>query len=125
MLIRRMAVLLVALLFVAACAGTPEPSPEATAGVGAQPAETQAPRPAATATVAATAASPTAQPSPGPAAAAAEESPWPVLLREVDFRVPAGNSYGPRWLALDAGQGRLYARTYHTAQPNTGLVTML
>lgn len=136
MLIRRMAVLLVALLFVAACAGTPEPSPEATAGIGApppsataegaQPAETQAPRPAATATaVASPAASPTAQPSPGPAAAAAEESPWPVLLREVDFRVPAGNSYGPRWLALDAGQGRLYARTYHTAQPNTGLVTML
>ena len=53
------------------------------------------------------------------------ESHWPVLLRSLDFGIPAGNSYNPRALAVHPGLGRLYARTTDRGQPAQGLVTML
>jgi photosystem II stability/assembly factor-like uncharacterized protein/DNA-binding beta-propeller fold protein YncE len=135
MLIRRMAALLVALLLLGACSGTSQPSPQAPVVASATaslaegtPAGTaQGPPPLAPAspTPALPPAGPTARPSPRPTGAAADDEPLPGSLRELDFRVPAGNSYGPRSLAVDPGGGRVYARTYLAAQPNTGSVTML
>ncbi len=56
---------------------------------------------------------------------AAAASPWPALLRQLDFSLPAGNSYGPRALAIHAGLDRLYVRTHHQGIAVPGLVTVL
>ncbi len=134
---QRLAALLVVLLLLAACAGTSPPSPEAPAG-GAAPARavtgapssstegqpTRLPPPPATPAADPTAGQ-TARPAPQAAGPVAEDSSWPALLREIDLSVPAGNSYGPRSLALDAQRRRVYARTYRTTQAGAGLVTML
>jgi photosystem II stability/assembly factor-like uncharacterized protein/sugar lactone lactonase YvrE len=121
------------ILVLAACAGTPQPT--------ILPAPTASLTPPARATVAPTAAQveagPTLTPTPTPPVAtpaaahpaptptAAAASPWPSFLRERNFGMPAGNSYTPRALAVHPGLGRLYARTVSRDTNAKSLVTVL
>ncbi|MGC9334631.1 MAG: YncE family protein, partial [Anaerolineae bacterium] len=114
--------LILGLLFVlilAACAdGTPQTLPSATP-TAAGPAHILPPAsPPAT--------SPPSDPTPAPAAPG-EGSPWPAFLRALNFGVAAGNSYGPRALALHPDLGRAYIRTHAwpTYDDSVGLVTVL
>lgn len=131
---RQSILLLVLLLLVmAACAETAEPPvPAAATPTAAAPLPTPAaatptpaaplPTPAALAT-ADRSASDAASTAPTPTAASAG-SPWPTFLRELDFGIPAGNSYAPRALVLHPGLGRLYVRT-HGRWPGAGTVGYL
>ena len=96
------------LLLLAACAGTPTPVPT----------------PPATPTAASPHPTPTAAP---PTPTPRSEPPWPTLLRTLDFGVPAGNSYGPRALALHPRLDRLYVRAHSRtpAAEEKGLVVVL
>lgn len=135
----RKAFILVALtiLVLSACADTPEPtqppgtSPSPAAATptarSIPPTDTTQPSPAAT-TTSRSGAEPTAQPplpTPEPTMPSVE-SPWPAFLRELDFGIQAGNSYGPRALAIHPGLGRLYARTHWRGADGSmaGLVTV-
>ncbi len=60
--------------------------------------------------------------SPPPSTAA---SLWPTYLRELNFGIPAGNSYGPRSLAIHQRLGRLYVRTRAPDSDAPGQVTVL
>jgi photosystem II stability/assembly factor-like uncharacterized protein/DNA-binding beta-propeller fold protein YncE len=128
----------VALLVLVACAETPEPTPPPVASpspAAATPTARSIPptntaQPSPTSTAASDSdAEPTAQPplpTPEPTMPSAE-SPWPVFLRELNFGIPAGNSYGPRALAIHPGLGRLYARTHRRGADGdtAGMVTVL
>ncbi|MBN1661619.1 MAG: hypothetical protein JXA93_24710 [Anaerolineae bacterium] len=115
---------LLVVFFLAACAQTaaPRPSPSATVavaptGVQALPAATTpvapgegtpAPTPAATRRAEAT--PPPASPTPPPVGRA--DSPWPEPLAALNLGLAAGNSYGPRAMAVHPDLGRLYVRTH-------------
>jgi photosystem II stability/assembly factor-like uncharacterized protein/sugar lactone lactonase YvrE len=111
-------------LVVAACAGTPPAaSPSApsvptvaapTATTPIQPTATAASMLDAEPTAPAAVPLPTVAPTrtAAPAPIVAVESPWPRFLRELDFGVPAGNSYSPRALAIHPGLKRLYVRAH-------------
>jgi DNA-binding beta-propeller fold protein YncE len=118
------ALLLILGVALAACAGTSKPAASPTTSL----------EPIVTALADATLAQPTPTTSsptskvslsePTPFAAAvplrtaapmptvATQSPWPHFLRQLDFGVPAGNSYNPRAIAIHPGLERLYARTH-------------
>ena len=128
----------VAILVLVACAETPEPtqppvaspSPVAATPTARSIPPTDAAQPSPTATDAGPSdAEPTAQPllpTPEPTKPSLE-SPWPAFLRELNFGIQAGNSYGPRALAIHPGLGRLYARTHRRGADGitVGLVTVL
>ncbi|MEJ2207680.1 MAG: hypothetical protein P8129_01415 [Anaerolineae bacterium] len=122
------------LLALNGCAETPAPPVEAATTAAIPSAETDL-TPAIATTTAATTAAPTSKPAaPSPTSAtttparqapAEEEAPWPTFLKQLDFSIPAGNSYGPRALALHAGLGRIYVRTHRQAGQGPGLVAVL
>jgi photosystem II stability/assembly factor-like uncharacterized protein/DNA-binding beta-propeller fold protein YncE len=89
-------------------------SPAAGSTVSAKATRAIIPTPLASATLA----PPTASPSE-PA------SPWPAFLSELNLGIPAGNSYGPRALAIHPGLDRIYARTRPQANGAPGRVTVL
>ncbi|MEJ2734518.1 MAG: hypothetical protein P8189_13300 [Anaerolineae bacterium] len=110
---------LAALLVLAlvACAGTAEPTSPAATATPIQPTSALPTSPPATTTapsatdaaLPAPSTSPTSSPtSPSPSTA---DSLWPTFLRELNFGIPAGNSYGPRSLAVHPRLSRLYVRT--------------
>ncbi|MFC2030997.1 hypothetical protein ACFLWA_09745 [Chloroflexota bacterium] len=121
-------------VILASCAGMPEPTKPVTIA----PTETTktqaedlraAPSPSSSAlpptdTAAATVAPPATparieEDEPTPLPLPPSESSWPLLLRELDLSLPAGNSYNPRSLALHPGLERLYVRT-HSLSPQPG-----
>jgi len=112
---------LLLVLALVACADTVEPPSPMAALPTAEPSprSTAAPVP------------PTRSPEPLPAQGTtptispSTESPWPSLLRELDFGIPAGNSYGPQALALHPGLDRLYVRTRNREATGPGQVTVL
>lgn len=124
--------LLAMALVLVACAGTAEtPSPVAstpTPRAQAQ-AETTAtvPGPLPTASPSPTEPlPPTVEPTPIPVRETPTPEPmlptgslWPNLLRELDFGLPAGNSYSPRSMAIHPDLDRLYVRT-HSRDPDPG-----
>ena len=125
------------LLVLVACAQTPETTPSPTGPpIQATPARTQAtPAPRAVVIGPPAGVEPSARPTtPAPIPTVtrltptlppAAESLWPHLLRQLDFGIPAGNSYNPRALALHPGLNRVYARTTGRATSATGQVTVL
>ena len=126
--LRLLGLSLLLVLALVACAGeTPpvDPSPTALATSPTRLAPTASHPPPSP-----TMALPTASPTTGPATAPAQpadESPWPAFLHELDYGIPAGNSYGPRSLAVHPGLGRLYVRTHGLAplSADPGQVTVL
>jgi len=54
-----------------------------------------------------------------------DEGPWPSYLRELNFGIPAGNSYGPRALAVHPDLGRVYVRTQSQGPDAPGQVTVM
>jgi DNA-binding beta-propeller fold protein YncE/photosystem II stability/assembly factor-like uncharacterized protein len=123
---------LVLVLVLAACAESPTPGPSpmapaATATAVEPEATGKAPVVQTTATGAPLAAEPTPRPALATTVPSSPESPWPCFLRDLDFGIPAGNSYNPRALAIHAGLGRLYARTAVRGPDysDIGQVTML
>ncbi|MGD9316754.1 MAG: hypothetical protein PVG56_07975, partial [Anaerolineae bacterium] len=131
-------------LALAACAETPEPTPpppaDTPAATAPAAAATPVSTPAATPTVAPSAGStplPTTSPSPSRVATSLPSptpprtpqtiysAPWPSFLRQLDLGIPAGNSYGPRALAVHPGLERLYARTRSQASGAPGQITVL
>jgi photosystem II stability/assembly factor-like uncharacterized protein len=122
MMRRFLAVIVLLLLGLTACAGTLEPASSPTAPMpaaptAALPVDTVAVQPTPGAGglsggVVDAESTPLPGPSaPAPTAVSVSESPWPHLLRELDFGVPAGNSYSPRALAVHPGLRRIYVRT--------------
>lgn len=123
--VRRLCVLvLLCLLTVVACAGTPEPALRLPTVPAVTPTPTTVATPPATVTGAPLDLGPS-PPPPFPTPTTAAESPWPHLVREFDLGIPAGNSYSPRALALHPGLGRLYVRTHTRDFPAMGLVTAI
>lgn len=123
--------ILVALALVA-CAETAEPAPPATATPApiqrtstlSTVAPTSVTAPSATAaTLPTPSPSPATPPTSPPPSTAV--SPWPTFLRELNFGIPAGNSYGPRSLAVHPHLGRLYVRTRAPDSDAPGQVTVL
>jgi len=109
---RILAVLLVLAVILAACADTPAPTePVATT----LPSSPSAPAPTLAPGVRHT---PTAPPT-------SDGGPWPSFLRELNFGIAAGNSYGPRALAIHPGLGRIYVRTKSQDSDTPGQVTVL
>ena len=105
--------LLVMALVLAACAGTPAPTePVATrppASSPSAPAPTLVPQAGHT-------------PTPLPLSS---DGPWPQFLREIDFGIPAGNSYSPHALAVHPGLGRIFARTQSQGPDAPGRITVM
>ena len=111
---RRILVALVVLAAIlAACADTPAP----TEPVAATPLPSSPSAPALT-----PASGVRHTPTPLPPS---DDGPWPSFLRELDFSIPAGNSYGPRALAIHPGLGRIYVRTQSLSSDAPGQVTVL
>ncbi len=50
---------------------------------------------------------------------------WPAPLRTLHLKVPAGNSYEPKAMAVHPGRNRLYVRTHNLAEDRHGLVTVI
>jgi DNA-binding beta-propeller fold protein YncE len=112
---RRILVLLLFLaVALAACADTPAPTEPVAATP--PPSSTSAPAPTPT-----SATRYTATPPPPPP----DDAPWPTFLRELNFGIPAGNSYGPRALAIHPGLSRIYVRTQSQNTDAPGQVTVL
>lgn len=112
---------------------TAPPLPPATAASTAiEPAETSLPATAvptqpAPPTAAATQAPPP-KPSVQPTVATQPpltQSLWPAYVRSLDFRIPAGNTYNPRAMALDPTLSRLYTRTHAQGIGAAGWVAAL
>lgn len=107
---RILAVLLILAVVLGACADTPAPTEPVTATPRpSAPAPTLAPRVRHT-------------PTPLPPS---DDGPWPRFLRELNFGIPAGNSYGPRALALHPRLGRIYVRTQSQDSDAPGQVTVM
>ena len=110
---RILAVLVVLAAILAACADTPAP----TEPVAATPLPSSPSAPALT-----PASGVRHTPTPLPPS---DDGPWPSFLRELDFSIPAGNSYGPRAPAIHPGLGRIYVRTKSQDSDTPGQVTVL
>lgn len=112
---------LLLVLALAACADTVEPPSTATAPPTTTPSApssvepvlpTSSPEPMATLS-----AMPTGSLPKGP--------PWPSFVRELDFGIAAGNSYGPQALALHPELDWIYARTRNQQATGAGQITIL
>jgi photosystem II stability/assembly factor-like uncharacterized protein/DNA-binding beta-propeller fold protein YncE len=118
----RVALLALALFLLAlslvGCAETPAAVPAETGtSAPSQAAGTQTPGSTRKVTATAT--------PPGETTAAVGDSAWPIFLHQLDFSIPAGNSYGPRALAIHAGLGWIYVRTHRQGTGESGLVSVL
>jgi hypothetical protein len=112
--------LILVVAFLVACGGTQVPAPTASL---AAPATGPAPAPTgATALRQATPALPTPPRPTTVLQPAAVQAPLPAHLRTLEFGIPAGNSYYPQAMAVDAGLGRLYARTRGLSWGTAGMV---
>ncbi len=112
---------LLLVLALVACAKTPEP----TLPVAATAFPVSATDSARTPTSPAADTHPTAPSPPSSPPPSSAESPWPTFLRELDFAIAAGNSYGPRALAVHPELDRIYARTRAQDNDAPGRVTVL
>lgn len=113
---------LVVVLAVAACADAvqqPMPSPTPLLTRVPPPQSTQVPVPAAASPEPLPSLRPTLTVSPTTA------SLWPSFVRELDFGMAAGNSYGPQALAIHPGLQRIYARTRDQHATGPGQITVL
>lgn len=115
-------------LALVACAGTAEP----TSPIAATPTPIQSPSaftpapPASNTTPGATAATlPVPSPPPTSLPLSSSASFWPTYLRELDFGIPAGNSYGPRSLVVHPRLDHLYVRTQAPEYDAPGQITVL
>lgn len=126
---RLLGLLLMLGLVLTACAETPEPTLPAAKATAALPTEkirTPAAAPSRAPSVPpATIASASPTPRPEPMTAPSSDAPWPAYLRALDFGIAAGNSYGPRAMAVHPGMERLYARTRSQASGAPGQVTVI
>jgi photosystem II stability/assembly factor-like uncharacterized protein len=117
---------LTALLMLAlvACAETAEPtSPAAATATPIQPTSALPTAPPTSVAELPTPSTSPAPPTPPPSSTA--DPLWPSFLRELNFGIPAGNSYGPRSLAVHPRLGRLYVRTRAPDGDAPGQVTVL
>ena len=122
--------MLLLVLAVAACAETPEaiqsPAPTPKAAPTTEAAQTPIEIPSK-----AQPSPPTVMASPSPTlppvstTPADSDAPWPAFLRELNLGIAAGNSYGPRALAIHPGLDRLYVRTRSPDYDAPGQVTVL
>ncbi|MFN2241495.1 MAG: hypothetical protein ACK2U2_04355 [Anaerolineae bacterium] len=110
---KTLVLLVLSVVLLAACADTPAPT---------EPAVTTAPtaRPSTPLPTPPTGVDPTDTPLPP-----ATDAAWPAFLRELEFSIPAGNSYGPRDLAIHPGLGRVYVRTQSQGPDAPGQVTVM
>ncbi|HSR32920.1 MAG TPA: hypothetical protein VLY63_20340, partial [Anaerolineae bacterium] len=126
---RLLGLLMILGLVLTACAETPEPTlPAAQATATLPTGKARAPATAtsrAQATPSATIASIPPTPRPEPVTAPSSDAPWPAYLRELDFGIAQGNSYGPRAMAVHPGLERLYARTRSQTSGAPGQVTVI
>ncbi|MFN2228664.1 MAG: hypothetical protein ACK2VA_02740 [Anaerolineae bacterium] len=110
---KTLVLLIFSVVLLAACADTPAPTEPATATAPTARPSTPVPTPPPSVDH-------TATPLPP-----ATDAPWPAFLRELEFSIPAGNSYGPRDLAIHPGLGRVYVRTQSQGPDAPGQVTVM
>lgn len=112
------------LLALAACGQTSAPTIAITIAptAGSRTSSAVSPKPTSTIVPSSPASAMTTSPVPSLLEPA---SPWPAFLRELNLSIPAGNSHGPRALAVHPGLDRLYARTRPKENGAPGQVTLL
>ena len=129
-------VLLSLLILLAACAQEEDPAPSPVAPAPVTPAAATSNPSALPPDTTLTPGPPTAvpvtvvaavTPSSGSAGEKLRQPLWPQFLRELDFGIAAGNSYGPHALAYHPGLGHVYARTQPAgaSMAESGWVTVL